>query len=726
MSQRTADFSITGMHCAACVARVEKTISKLPGVEEVKVNLLTEKASVLIGADGPTDERVIEAVQAIGFGAAVLVDTGMPTIDEEAAKTHEKEMKRMKIELIIAAVCAVPMMLSMMGHSLFGWPMLPHWVEFVLATIAQFGPGRVFYANAFAAIRSGALTMDVLVALGTTVAYLFSIYNWLTGSHDLYFETSAWLITFILLGRLLEARAKGKTSDALKKLIGLQAHTAHVLRGESYVDVPLAEVKLGDVLEVRSGEKIPVDGTVLTGISTVDESMLTGESLPVEKGEGSSVVGATVNLTGTFTMKAEKIGGETMLAQIVRVVEQAQTSKAPVQRIADKVSAVFVPTIIAISALVFVIWYFIVGSNLDTALMNATAVLVIACPCALGLATPTSIMVGSGLGAEHGILFKSAESLEGTGKVNAVIFDKTGTLTEGRLAVEKMHVLAGTEDTFLEDLLALEGKTSHPIGKALASFAAEKGARAVDVEHYEEVPGKGLQGVVHGGFVQIGHSRWMKELGYDVEAIATEVEAAESEGMSVSLMAVDGKVTGLIGVADQVRAEAVEVVKELTNLGIEVWMLTGDNKRTAAHIAKLVGVQHIMAEVLPQDKAAKVAELKAQGKKVAMVGDGINDAPALATADIGVAVGNGTDIAMESADAVLMNPSLRTLVQAIRLSRKTMTNIKENLFWALIFNTLGIPLAGVGMLSPMIAGSAMAFSSVTVVGNSLRLRRAKI
>lgn len=726
MSQRTADFSITGMHCAACVARVEKTISKLPGVEDVKVNLLTEKATVTIGEDGPTDECVIEAVQGIGFGAAILVDTGMPAIDEEAAKTHEKEMKRMKIELIIAAVCAVPMMLSMMGHSLFGWSMLPHWVEFVLATIAQFGPGRVFYSNAFAAVRSGALTMDVLVALGTTVAYLFSIYNWLTGSHDLYFETSAWLITFILLGRLLEARAKGKTSDALKKLIGLQAHIAHVLRGESYVDVPLAEVKLGDVLEVRSGEKIPVDGTVLMGISTVDESMLTGESLPVEKGEGSSVVGATVNLTGTFTMKAEKIGGETMLAQIVRVVEQAQTSKAPVQRIADRVSAVFVPTIIAISALVFVIWYFIVGSNLDTALMNATAVLVIACPCALGLATPTSIMVGSGLGAEHGILFKSAESLEGTGKVNAVIFDKTGTLTEGRLAVEKMHVLFGSEESFLAFLLALEGKTSHPIGKALASFATEKNAQVLDVENYEEVPGKGLQGTVQGAFVQIGHSRWMKELGYDVEAIAIEVEEAESEGMSVSLMAVDGKLTGLIGVADHVRDEAVEVVKELTNLGIEVWMLTGDNKRTAAHIAKLVGVQHIMAEVLPQDKAAKVAELKAQGKKVAMVGDGINDAPALATADIGVAVGNGTDIAMESADAVLMNPSLRTLVQAIRLSRKTMTNIKENLFWALIFNTLGIPLAGVGMLSPMIAGSAMAFSSVTVVGNSLRLRRASI
>ena len=722
MANRTADFNITGMHCAACVGRVERTIAKLPGVEEVKVNLLTEKASVLIGEEGPSDDRVIEAVKAIGFGASVLVDTGMPTIDKEAEKAHEEEMKGMKRDLIIAAVCAIPMMVSMTGHSLFGWPMLPPWVEFVLATIAQFGPGRVFYSNAFAAVRSGALTMDVLVALGTTVAYLFSIYNWLTGSHDLYFETSAWLITFILLGRLLEARAKGKTSEALQKLIGLQAHTAHVLREGSFVDLPLAEVQVGDVLEVRSGEKVPVDGTVLSGVSTVDESMLTGESLPVEKEEGASVVGATVNLTGSFTMKAEKIGGETMLAQIVKVVEQAQTSKAPVQRIADQVSAVFVPTIIAISVIVFVLWYFLFDGSLDTALMNATAVLVIACPCALGLATPTSIMVGSGLGAEQGILFKSAESLEGTGKVTAVVFDKTGTLTEGRLAVSKVHVLEGSEESFFVQLLALEGKTSHPIGKALATYALSKNASLLEVENYEEVPGKGLQGKVASQFIQIGHSRWMAELGYVMDGVSTEIEEAESEGMSVSLMAVDGLVTGLIGVADQVREEAIEVVKELTSLGIEVWMLTGDNKRTAAHIAQLVGVTHIMAEVLPQDKATKVAELKLQGKKVAMVGDGINDAPALATADIGVAVGNGTDIAMESADVVLMNPSLRTFLKAIRLSRHTMTNIKQNLFWALIFNTLGIPLAGIGMLSPMIAGTAMAFSSVTVVGNSLRLR----
>lgn len=728
-AENEINLSITGMHCAACVARIENTVKKLDGVDSVKVNLLTEKANVAVAEGGPTQEDIIQAITNIGFGAAELQDTGIPTIDTEAKQKHDAELKSLMTKVIIAACMAVPMMINMAFHRM-GYGAIPVWGEFLMATVAQFGPGLVFYKNAWAAVRSGALTMDVLVVMGTTVAYLFSTYNMIfrpdLGHVGIYFETSAWLVTFILLGRYLEARAKGRTSEAIEKLIGLQAHTAHVLRDGAFVDVPLDQVEHDDVLEVRSGEKVPVDGTVLSGASTVDESMLTGESMPVEKSVDSPVVGSTLNLTGTFTMKAEKIGGETVLAQIVKVVEQAQTSKAPVQRIADRVSAVFVPAIIAIAALVFVVWYFVMSSDIETALMNATAVLVIACPCALGLATPTSIMVGSGLSAEHGILFKDAASLEETGKVNAIIFDKTGTLTAGTLAVELAKPVNASEVDLLNYVASLESKTSHPIGKALVRYATEFNGVISEVVNYEEVPGHGLQGNVNGALVQIGHSRWMTELGYDMAALMDEIQASEAQGMAVSVVAADGNIAGILGVADVVRQESIDVIKQLKDLGVEVWMLTGDNKRTAAHIGKLVGINHIMAEVLPQDKANKVAELKAQGKMVAMVGDGINDAPALATADVGIAIGSGTDIAMESADVVLMNASLSTLVSAFKASRKTMKNIKENLFWALIFNTLGIPLAGVGMLTPMIAGTAMAFSSFTVVSNSLRLKRAKI
>lgn len=728
-AENEINLSITGMHCAACVARIENTVKKLDGVDSVKVNLLTEKANVAVAEGGPTQEDIIQAITNIGFGVAELRDTGIPTIDTEAKQKHDAELKSLMTKVIIAACMAVPMMINMAFHRM-GYGAIPVWGEFLMATVAQFGPGLVFYKNAWAAVRSGALTMDVLIVMGTTAAYLFSTYNMIfrpvLGQVGIYFETSAWLVTFLLLGRYLEARAKGRTSEAIEKLIGLQAHTAHVLRDGAFVDVPLDQVEHDDVLEVRSGEKVPVDGTVLSGASTVDESMLTGESMPVEKSVDSPVVGSTLNLTGTFTMKAEKIGGETVLAQIVKVVEQAQTSKAPVQRIADRVSAVFVPAIIAIAALVFVVWYFVMSSDIETALMNATAVLVIACPCALGLATPTSIMVGSGLSAEHGILFKDAASLEETGKVNAIIFDKTGTLTAGTLAVELAKPVNASEVDLLNYVASLESKTSHPIGKALVRYATEFNGVISEVVNYEEVPGHGLQGNVNGALVQIGHSRWMTELGYDMAALMDEIQASEAQGMSVSVVAADGNIAGILGVADVVRQESIDVIKQLKDLGVEVWMLTGDNKRTAAHIGKLVGINHIMAEVLPQDKANKVAELKAQGKMVAMVGDGINDAPALATADVGIAIGSGTDIAMESADVVLMNASLSTLVSAFKASRKTMKNIKENLFWALIFNTLGIPLAGVGMLTPMIAGTAMAFSSFTVVSNSLRLKRAKI
>lgn len=724
------EFDITGMHCAACVKRVENVVSKLDGVEDVKVNLLTRKGTVdLKEGTGLTAEAIIGAIQGIGFGA----EEADPTKQE----IEKQDLKKPIARFVIAACMAVPMMVSMFLPN-FGLEdyMLPIGVEFVLASVAQFGPGLVFYKGAWSAIKSGALTMDVLVVMGTSVAYLFSIYHWLimvhpVGHHpQVYFETSAWLITFILLGKLLEEVAKGRTSEALQKLIALQPAVAHVERDGQVVDIPTNQVKPGDRIQVRAGEKIPVDGTLLEGYSTVDESMLTGESLPVEKKVGLDVIGATINLTGSFTMEAKKIGMDTMLSQIIKVVEEAQTSKASIQRIADVVAAYFVPAVIAIAVLTGLVWYFLLDGSLNQSVLSATAVLVIACPCALGLATPTSIMVGSGLGAGHGILIKSAEFLEKTGGLNALVVDKTGTLTQGVLEVRQFTNYAGHEEDNMKYMMALEGKTSHPIAIAMTYYGEDRGYKKMDpsisLGDFKDVPGKGLEGTVDGHLLQLGHSRWMTDLGYTMEAILPDVLGLEEQGASVSLLAVDGIVSALWAVEDQLRPETKKVVADLKKKGVEVWMLTGDNRRTAQYIAKQAGIEHVIAEVLPQDKASKVADLQAQGKCVGMVGDGINDAPALATADIGFAIGSGTDIAVEAADIVLVRNDLNSLVQAINLSRKTLTNIKQNLFWALIFNCIGIPLAAAGLLNPMIAGTAMAFSSVTVVSNALRLKLANI
>lgn len=724
------EFDITGMHCAACVKRVENVVSKLDGVEDVKVNLLTRKGTVdLKEGTSLTAEAIIGTIQGIGFGA----EEADPTKQE----IEKQDLKKPIARFVIAACMAVPMMVSMFLPN-FGLEdyMLPIGVEFVLASVAQFGPGLVFYKGAWSAIKSGALTMDVLVVMGTSVAYLFSIYHWLimvhpVGHHpQVYFETSAWLITFILLGKLLEEVAKGRTSEALQKLIALQPAVAHVERDGQVVDIPTNQVKPGDRIQVRAGEKIPVDGTLLEGYSTVDESMLTGESLPVEKKVGLDVIGATINLTGSFTMEAKKIGMDTMLSQIIKIVEEAQTSKASIQRIADVVAAYFVPAVIAIAVLTGLVWYFLLDGSLNQSVLSATAVLVIACPCALGLATPTSIMVGSGLGAEHGILIKSAEFLEKTGGLNALVVDKTGTLTQGVLEVRQFTNYAGHEEDNMKYMMALEGKTSHPIAIAMTYYGEDRGYKKMDpsisLGDFKDVPGKGLEGTVDGHLLQLGHSRWMTDLGYPMEAILPDVLGLEEQGASVSLLAVDGIVSALWAVEDQLRPETKKVVADLKKKGVEVWMLTGDNRRTAQYIAKQAGIEHVIAEVLPQDKASKVADLQAQGKRVGMVGDGINDAPALATADIGFAIGSGTDIAVEAADIVLVRNDLNSLVQAINLSRKTLTNIKQNLFWALIFNCIGIPLAAAGLLNPMIAGTAMAFSSVTVVSNALRLKLANI
>ncbi|MDY5716066.1 MAG: heavy metal translocating P-type ATPase [Veillonella caviae] len=724
MSINKKEFDITGMHCAACVKRVENVVSKVEGVASVKVNLLTRKGSVdYVEGAQVGSERIIEAITNIGFGAVEA--------DETKQEIEKVDLKPHIIRLVVAACMAVPMMINMTLHR-FGIVALPVWAEFVLATIAQFGPGLMFYKSAWSAVKNGALTMDVLVVMGTTVAYGYSIYNWLfvpeLGSSGIYFETSAWLITFILLGKLLEEVAKGRTSEALQKLIALQPATAHVFRDGEFIDIPTSQVVAGDMLQVRAGEKIPVDGILTDGYSTVDEAMLTGESLPVEKNIGANVIGATINLSGTFMMEAKRIGSDTMLSQIIKVVEEAQTSKASIQRVADIVAAYFVPAVIAISAVTGLIWYFLVGSDLNTALINATAVLVIACPCALGLATPTSIMVGSGLGAEHGILIKSAEYLEKAGKLNAIVMDKTGTLTQGVLNVRAFTNYSGDESENMALMMALESGTSHPIAKAMVYYGEDKGykGKEANIESFVDVPGKGLAAVYNGTPVQLGHSRWMGELGCDLSAVEAAITQFEEQGASVSLLAVDGVVRALWAVEDELRSETVDVIKKLQSQGIDVWMLTGDNRRTANYMAQQAGIFHVIAEVLPQDKASKVKELQNQGLTVGMVGDGINDAPALVTADIGFAIGSGTDIAVEAADIVLVRNDLYTLVQAVRLSKKTMTNIKQNLFWALIFNCIGIPLAALGELNPMIAGTAMAFSSVMVVSNSLRLKRAKL
>lgn len=717
------EFNIIGMHCAACVKRVETVVSRLEGIEDVTVNLLTKKGTVTFSDDTMTQpEDVIHAITAIGFEASES--------DSSSYNITPTNYRPQIIRLVVAACCAILLMGSMVLHMLFAMSMLPAWVEWILASIALWGAGSVFFKGAWSAIKSGSLTMDVLVVLGTSVAYFYSIYNWLCHIPQLYFETTAWLITFILLGKLLEEIAKGRTSEALQKLVALQPAIAHVWRDNQWVDIPTNQVVVGDTLQVRAGEKIPVDGMITEGRSTVDESMLTGESMPVEKERDHTVIGGTINVTGAFTMKANKIGLDTMLSQIIKIVEEAQTSKASVQRIADIVASYFVPAVISISVIVGLIWYYGVGSSVNTALIAAVSVLVIACPCALGLATPTSIMVGTGLGATHGILIKSAEFLETAGTLDAMILDKTGTLTQGLLQVTDYQLLSAESVDTMAYMMALESQTSHPIANAMVRFGEEAGHRlasaAIRVDHFIDVPGKGVEGVIDNQRVQIGHMRWMEEQGYELNNIENTVYDYEKQGSSVSLMAIDGVMTALWVVEDVLRPEAREVIERLEASGVEVWMLTGDNRRTAKYIADQAGISHVMAEVLPQDKASKVLALQTEGKRVGMVGDGINDAPALATANIGFAIGSGTDIALEAADIVLVRNDLHALEQAIQISRKTMKNIKENLFWALIFNCIGIPLAAFGILNPMIAGTAMAFSSVTVVSNAIRLKYVKL
>jgi len=721
-------LKISGMSCAACAARIEKKLGKMEGVQKAVVNLASEKATVEYDSSLIKVQDMIKAVEALGYGAERAEEGGADREKEQ----REKEIRRLRLELIVSAVLSSPLLFAMV-LMLFNADLPPFhdpYFQLAAATPVQFIIGFRFYKNAYFALRAKSANMDVLIAMGTTAAYFFSIYNafFAPMEHgvmmkELYFEAGAVIITLILLGKYLEAVAKGRTSDAIKKLMGLQAKTARVIRNGEELDIPIEEVEVGEIIIVRPGEKVPVDGKILDGNSSVDESMLTGESLPVEKKAGDYVIGATINKFGTFRLEATKVGKDTALSQIIRMVEDAQGSKAPIQKIADKVSGVFVPVVIAIALVTFIIWYLVSG-NLTSAIISAVSVLVIACPCALGLATPTAIMVGTGKGAENGILIKGGEHLEMTYKLDAVVLDKTGTITKGKPEVTDVIALGSMDDDEILRIASITEKSSeHPLGAAIYEKGKNDCGALPDPEEFEAIPGRGVMAIVEGKMIYIGTRKLMLEKEVDVGRADAIAAALEDEGKTAMLMAADGSLEAVIAVADTLKENSKEAIDELKKMGIDVYMITGDNKRTAAAIARQAGITNVLAEVLPENKAEEVDKLKKLGKKVAMVGDGINDAPALATADIGMAMGTGTDVAIEAADITLMRGDLMMIPAAIRLSRRTIRKIKQNLFWAFIYNIIGIPFAAFGLLNPMIAGGAMAFSSVSVVTNSLSLKR---
>jgi Cu+-exporting ATPase len=727
---RKESLKISGMSCAACSAKIERKLNKQGGVVKANVNLATEKASIEFDPTEIKISEMIKVVQALGYDAVKTEDL---TKDSEK-ELREKEIRNLKISLVTSALLSSPLLLAMVlgiAGIEFSWLSFLHnpYFQLAVATPVQFIIGFRFYKHAFYALRARSSNMDVLISMGTSAAFFYSLYNVFFQTvgqgvmKDLYFEASAVIITLILLGKYLEAVAKGKTSEAIKKLMGLQSKTARVIRDGAEEDIPIEEVEMGDLVIVRPGEKIPVDGRITEGNSSVDEAMLTGESLPVEKKTGDFVIGATINKYGTFKFEATKVGKDTALSQIIKMVEDAQGTKAPIQKIADQVSGVFVPVVIVIAVITFVIWYFLSG-DLSKAIVSAVAVLVIACPCALGLATPTAIMVGTGKGAENGILIKGGEHLETAYKLNVVVLDKTGTITKGQPEVTDIISLGKFNNIELLHMAAVAEKGSeHPLGVAIY----EKGKKTIgsipDPEKFEAIPGRGIISETDGKVIYIGTRKLMNEKGIDLGNVEETIIRLEDEGKTAMLLAVNDEMQAVIAVADTLKENSKEAIEDLQKMGIEVYMITGDNIRTASAIAKQVGIINVLAEVLPENKAEEVKKLIDKGKVVAMVGDGINDAPALVTANIGMAIGTGTDIAIEAADITLIGGDLRTIPTAIRLSRKTMNKIKQNLFWAFFYNVIGIPVAALGFLNPMIAGGAMAFSSVSVVTNSLNLKR---
>ncbi|ODM26619.1 copper-translocating P-type ATPase [Clostridium sp. Bc-iso-3] len=722
------ELKITGMSCAACSARIEKRLNKVDGVAKASVNLATERANIEYDMEKVKTADLIKTIDDLGYKAERIENVSQDREREQ----REKEIKRLRMELIASAILSSPLIAAMIFMLVnIDIPFLHNeYFQLIISTPVQFIIGFRFYKNAYHALKAKSANMDVLIAMGTSAAYFFSIYNAFFAHSmemgmmkELYFEASSTIITLILLGKYLEAVAKGKTSEAIKKLMGLKAKTARVIRNGVEEDIPVEDVQVGDIIVVRPGEKIPVDGKIIEGDSSIDESMLTGESLPVEKKAGDFVTGATINKFGTFKFEATKVGKDTVLSQIIKMVEDAQGSKAPIQKIADQVSGVFVPAVIVIAIVTFAIWY-LVTRELNLAIVSAVSVLVIACPCALGLATPTAIMVGTGKGAEKGILIKGGEYLELAYKLNSVVLDKTGTITKGQPEVTDIIPLGDMDELEIIRLSAIAEKASeHPLGVAIFEKGKSKFGIIPDPSRFQAIPGRGVAAVIEDKTIYIGTRKLMKEKGINIFRIESDIAKLEDEGKTAMLMAVNERVEAILAVADTVKENSKEAIEQLLKMGIDVYMITGDNARTAKAIAKQVGITNVLAEVLPENKAEEVEKLKKQGKIVAMVGDGINDAPALATADIGMAIGTGTDVAMEAADITLMRGDLRSIPTAIKLSKRTMRKIKQNLFWAFIYNIIGIPFAAFGLLSPIIAGGAMAFSSVSVVTNSLSLKR---
>ncbi|HCL4162043.1 heavy metal translocating P-type ATPase [Achromobacter xylosoxidans] len=741
--QGTIELAIGGMTCASCVGRVEKALKAVPGVTEAVVNLATERATVR-GVAAVAD--LIAAIEKVGYEANP-VDTGAQA-DEEAAEKKDAERAELKRDLTLAAVLALPVFVLEMGSHMI--PGMHEWVastigiqqswylQFVLTLLVLAIPGWRFYEKGFPALFRLGPDMNSLVAVGTAAAFGYSMVATFApsllpaGTVNVYYEAAAVIVALILLGRFLEARAKGRTSEAIKRLVGLQAKEAHVLRDGRIVDIPINDVAQGDIVEVRPGERVPVDGEVTEGRSFVDESMITGEPIPVEKAEGSTVVGGTVNQKGALTLRATAVGGQTMLAQIIRMVEQAQGSKLPIQAVVDKVTLWFVPAVMLAAVLTFLVWLvFGPSPALSFALVNAVAVLIIACPCAMGLATPTSIMVGTGRGAEMGVLFRKGEALQLLKDAKVVAVDKTGTLTEGRPVLTDLEIADGFDrNQVLAKVASVESRSEHPIARAIVESAVEGGIALPTMTDFDSVTGMGVRATVDGARVEVGADRFMRELGLDVSGFARTAERLGNEGKSPLYASIDGRLAAIIAVADPIKSSTPAAIAALHQLGLKVAMITGDNARTAQAIAKQLGIDEVVAEVLPEGKVEAVRRLKASHGQIAYVGDGINDAPALAEADVGLAIGTGTDVAVESADVVLMSGNLQGVPNAIALSKATIGNIRQNLFWAFGYNTALIPVAagvlypayGV-LLSPIFAAGAMALSSVFVLGNALRLRR---
>jgi Cu+-exporting ATPase len=759
VSGERVDLSLAGMTCNACARRIERRLSNAEGVRSANVNFATARATVEYDPRATGAAQLIETVKEIGYGASDAGEAGAAEKEQEAARAEEQTLRR---RFLVAAVLSAPVLLVAMSHGripLFNVSWI-NWAQLVLTLPVICYSGWPFYQGAWTALRHRAADMNTLIATGTGAAFIYSLVVTIapqliagTAAQDaammagmnhgganmpvvpVYYEAASVIIALLLLGRLLEARARGKTSDAIKRLMGLQPRTARVVREDgNEIDLPLEAVGVGDTIVVRPGERVPVDGVVLEGASAVNESMLTGESMPVEKSAGAEVIGATINGTGSFRFRATKVGRDTVLQQIVRMVEQAQGQRAPIARLADVVSGYFTPIVICIAITAFVVWFIAapVESRLGYALVSFVSVLIIACPCALGLATPTAVMVGTGRGAEHGILVKGGEALETAHRLTTIVLDKTGTITRGQPALTDVSVVAGfNEDELLRLAAAAERGSEHPLGEAIVRRATELGIAQAKVAKFNALAGHGVEAEVEGRRVLLGNIKLMSERGVtalgDLQERAAALTAA---GKTVVYVAVEGAAAGIVAVADETKAESKEAISALQRLGLEVVMLTGDNRQTAEAVAREVGIRRVLAEVLPEGKAAEVRKLQSEGKRVAMVGDGINDAPALAAADIGIAIGTGTDVAIEASDITLIRGDLRGVVTAIALSRQTIKVIKQNLFWAFIYNTLGIPLAAGAfypftgwLLSPVVASAAMALSSVSVVANSLRLKR---